>query len=73
VEKILLDGIGAIAEAQNEILVAEVRVVLHYVPEHWPVADWHHGFGNMVRIFPQAHPKTAAKNDDFHLRYSFTF
>src|SRR6266478_5326243 len=71
-EEILLDGVGAITQAQNKILVAKVRIILHDVPQHRPVANGHHWLGNIVSIFPQAHPKSAAKNDHFHLYYSFT-
>ena len=32
-EEVVLDDIGLIAEAENEVLVAEVRIVLHDMPQ----------------------------------------
>src|SRR5712664_4882052 len=71
-QEILFDGVRAIAQAQNEILVAKMRVVLHNVPQHWPVANRHHWLRDVVRVFPQPHSQSAAKYDDFHVRYSLT-
>jgi hypothetical protein len=39
VQEVLLDGVAAVAEAQDEGLVAEMGVVLHHVPKNRPVAD----------------------------------
>jgi hypothetical protein len=50
VQEVLLDDVAAIAEAEDEVLVAEVRVVLHHVPENRPIPDGHHGLGNIVRV-----------------------
>src|SRR6266436_7926093 len=69
-EEVLLNGIGAVAQAQNEVLVAEMRVILHDVPQNRPVANGNHGLGDIISILPQAHSESAAKDNDFHLRYS---
>ena len=39
VEEVLLDAVRPVAQAQDEVLVPEVRVVAHDVPEDRPVAD----------------------------------
>jgi hypothetical protein len=70
-EEVLLNGIGAVAQTQDEVLVAEVRIILHNVPQNGPVANWNHGLGDIVSILPQAHSKASTKDNDFHLRYSF--
>jgi len=48
VEEVLLDEVGAVPQAEDEVLVAEVGVELHDVPEDGPVADGHHGLGNAL-------------------------
>src|SRR5260370_41411729 len=69
-EEVLLNGIGAVAQAQDEVLVAEVRVILHDVPQNRPVTNGNHGLGDIISILPQAHSESAAKDNDFHLHYS---
>ena len=70
-EEILFDGVSAVAEAQNKVLVTEVGIVFHHVPKHRSVADRHHRFGNIVGVLPQAHSKPPAKDNNFHFRCSF--
>ena len=45
VEEEVLDDVGLVAEAEDELLVAEVRVVAHDVPQHGAVADLDHRLG----------------------------
>src|SRR4051812_13642238 len=54
------------AETEDEFVMAEVRVILHDVPEDRPVAERHHGLRYVVRVVAKAHPEAAAKQDDFH-------
>src|SRR4029079_18800698 len=65
IKEIILDSVGAMSQAQNEVLVAEVGVVLHHVPQNGPVSDIHHGLG---RIFSVAYPQTlpSAKKNHLH-------
>src|SRR5260221_11881440 len=65
-KKVLFDGIRAVTQAQNEILVAKMRVVFHHVPEDGAIADRHHGLGDFLRILPQAHSVPTTKDDYFH-------
>src|SRR5271155_1173883 len=66
VTEVVLDGVRPISQAQDEIAMAEMCVVLHHMPQDGAIADRHHGFGDVVRIFPQPHSQTAAKEDDLH-------
>ena len=43
VEEVLLDDVGLVAEAQHEVLVAVVGVVLHDMPQNRAVPDRDHG------------------------------
>ena len=61
-----LDDVGLVAEAEDELLVAEGRVVLHHVPEDRPVADLDHGLGDGVGHVAQAHAQSTAEEDDLH-------
>src|SRR5215469_5297854 len=67
IQKVVLDGVGAMAEAQNKVLMAEMRVVLHDVPENRPVANVHHGLGDGLRIVAKTHSQTATKQHNFHI------
>ena len=66
VEEELPDQVAAIAEAEDEVLVAEVRVVAHQVPEDRPVADVDERLGNRVGVLAQAGSQSAAEQYDFH-------
>src|SRR4029077_10083106 len=65
-EEIALDAVGLVAEAQDEILVAEMRVVTHHMPEDRPIAHGHHWLGNGLRVFPQPHAQPAPEQDNLH-------
>ena len=66
VEEILLDQVAAVAETQHEVRVPEVGVVPHEMPDHRPVADRHHRFGNVLRIVAKPHSQSSAEQYDFH-------
>ena len=65
-QEVVLDDIGLVAEAEHEVLVPEVRVVPHDVPQDRPVADRHHRLGQRLGVFPQAEPLAAAEQHDLH-------
>src|SRR3989475_1836233 len=65
-----LDGVGAVAEAEDEVLVPKVSVVLHHVPEDRAIADRHHRLRNVLVVCPQPHPQTTAEQNDLHWRLS---
>ena len=63
----VLDGLGLVAEAQHEVGEAEVRVVLHDVPQHragGPTGII--GLGDDLRGFAHAQPLPAAEDHDLH-------
>ena len=68
VEKIILDRIGLVPKTEDEILVAEMGVILHYVPQDGAVSDLHQRLGNVFREISQPRPQTAAEQHDFHWR-----
>src|SRR6185369_4800628 len=69
-EEELLDHVGLVAEAEDEVLVPEVGVVLHQVPEDRPVADLDHRLGDLAGVLTQARAQPAAEQDHLHVRSS---
>ncbi len=67
VEEVVLDHIAAVAEAQDEVLVPEVRVVLHHVPEDRPIADGHHRLGTFSPASRMRMPRPPQKSTTFIL------
>src|SRR5262249_10349096 len=55
-----------VAEAENKVLVPEVGVVFHQVPENRPRPDLHHGFGDVVNVPPEPHADSTTKEHHFH-------
>ena len=68
VEEVPLDGVGAVAEAEDEVLVPVVGVVLHQVPDDRAVADGHHGLGDVFRVVAEAQALAAAEETTFMVR-----
>ena len=68
-EEEVLDHLGLVAEAEHEVGEAEVRVVLHHVPEDRPVADLDHRLGDDVGGLAHPEPLPTAEDDDFHTCY----
>ena len=66
VEEVVLDHLGAVAQAQHELGVTEVGVVAHDVPEDRTVADGHHRLGARVVADPHPEPESTAEEDDLH-------
>ena len=66
VQKIVLDDVRLVAEAQDEILMAVLAVVLHDVPQDRLVADRHHRLWNVLRIIADARAEPAAEQDNLH-------
>src|SRR5438093_4108383 len=67
IAEVVLDGVSAVAEAEDEVLVPKVSVVLHHVPEDRAIADRHHRLRNVLVVVPKPHPQTTAEQDDLHL------
>src|SRR5690606_16557154 len=66
-EEEVLDLLGAVAEAEHELLVTPVRVVAHHVPDQRSRADELHRLGHVpgsAGAHPRAEP--AAEEDDLH-------
>src|SRR5262249_3496301 len=58
--------VAAIAQAQDELLVAEVRVVAHEVPQNGPHPDVDQGLRNGIGVLAQARSESTAEKNDFH-------
>ena len=66
VEEELLDDVGLVAEAQDEILVPVLAVVLHDVPEDRLMADRDHRLRNALRVLADARTEATAEQHDLH-------
>src|SRR6266851_1580679 len=66
VPEIPFDYVPAVPEAQDEVLVAEMGVIAHDVPEHRPVADLDHRFGHIVRLLADPQALAPAEEHDLH-------
>ena len=66
IEEEFLDGVGLVAEAQHEIAVPVLAVVLHHVPQDRLLADRDHGLGDVLAIVADARAETAAEQHDLH-------
>src|SRR5215467_15472503 len=50
VQEVVLHDICAVTEAEDEVFVPEVRIVLHDMPQDRAITDLHHWFGYVFRI-----------------------
>ena len=66
VKEVVADQIAAIAQAQDEILVAVVRVVAHQVPDDRTAPTLHERLRDRVRMLAQTRAESAAEQNDFH-------
>ena len=66
VEEELLHHVGLVAEAEDELLVPEVRVVLHEVPEDRAVPDLDHRLRDLSRVLAQPGAEASAEQDHLH-------
>jgi hypothetical protein len=66
IQEIFLDGVALVAEAQDEVGVPEMSVVLHHVPEDGAIPEGHQRLWNFFGIIAQARAETTAEQDDFH-------
>ena len=65
VEEEVLDRLGAMAQADDEVLVPEVGVVLHDVPQDRPVPDRDHRLRDAAGAV--AHPQAEPAAEEHHL------
>ena len=66
VQEVVLDDVRLVAEAQNEILMPVLAVVLHDVPQDRLMADRDHRLRNALRIFADARTEPATEQDNLH-------
>jgi hypothetical protein len=66
VEEVVLDVVGAVAEAEHEVGVPEVRVVAHDVPDQRARADRRHRLGQVGEAVAHPHAVAAAEQHDLH-------
>jgi hypothetical protein len=65
-EEIALDEMSLMAEAENEVPVAEVCVVLHHVPQDGAAPDGNERLRKGLASFPHPQAKTSAEENDLH-------
>src|SRR5262245_24813295 len=65
-EEVLLDHVRAVSEAEDEILVPEVRIILHQMPHDRPIAECRHRLRNVLVVVAQARAESTGEEDDFH-------
>ena len=66
IAEVVLDHLALVAQAEDEVLEPVVRVNLHDVPQHGPVADGDHRLGTILGFFAQPRALAAAEDDSFH-------
>ena len=66
VQEVVLDGGGAVTQAEHEVGVPEMRVVAHDVPQQWPVSDHVHRLGCACPTLAHPHAEPAAEEHDLH-------
>ena len=66
VQEEFLDDVGLVAEAQHEIAMPVLAVVLHHVPQDRLLADRDHGLGDVLGVVADAGAETAAEQNDLH-------
>jgi hypothetical protein len=71
IDEVILDGLRAIAQAKDEIFVAEVSVIFHYVPQDWPIPYVNHRFRDALTGLSNSHSESAAEQDYFHVLTAF--
>ncbi len=62
-EKILLDNVGLITQAQDKVFVTIVRVILHHMPEDRAISDRNHRFWQSLGVFAHAHDRSRRKKE----------
>src|SRR6185436_5878978 len=68
VEEIVLDDAALIAQAQDELAEAIMRVALHDVPQDGAAAHFDHRFRAEFGFLPEARSQSAAQNYHLHKR-----
>src|SRR5690606_11732552 len=66
VEEEFLDDVRLVAEAEHEIAMAVLAVVMHEVPEDRLVADRDHRLRDILRIVANARAETTAEQNCLH-------
>ncbi len=66
VQEILTDHVATVAQTEDEILVSEVRIVAHQVPNDRTHSDVHERLGHRIGMLAQARAESTAKQNHFH-------
>ena len=69
VKKKILDHLGLVTEAQDEVTVPPVRVILHDVPQDGQPTDRDHWFWDVIGHIADAGAVASAENDGFQLMF----
>ena len=60
-EKVPFDGICLVAEAEDEVVMSIVGVILHNMPQDRAVTYWHHRLGQGLGVLAHPHAEATAK------------
>ena len=66
VEEELLDDVRLVAEAQHEIAVSVLAVIVHHVPQDRLMADRDHRLRDALGVLADASAEAAAEQNDLH-------
>src|SRR2546423_6449093 len=72
VEKVLLDDVPTITETQDEVGMPIVSVVLHQMPEYWPLSDLYHRLRDILPGVAKTHAEATTKDHNFHATFSMS-
>src|SRR5262249_25187370 len=65
-EEEILDDVCLVAEAENEVAVTVLAVILHHMPENGLMADRYHRLRDVVRVLANPGTQAAAEKHDLH-------
>ena len=65
--EVIFDDVRLITQTKDEVSVPIMGIIFHHMPEDWPIPDWHHRFGQGLRIFAHPHAHAATKEHYFHI------
>src|ERR1700722_10833831 len=65
-QEVVFDLVRPVPEADNEVGVPEMRVILHHMPKHRTIADGDKGFRDIVAVLAQPCPQAATEKNHFH-------
>jgi hypothetical protein len=65
-QKVFFDAVTFMAKAEDEFLMAKMRVVLHQMPKNGARPDLHHGLRDVIDVTSKPHAGSATEDHNFH-------